>query len=215
MSSTNIERALKTEISRQVGQKNWESKVGIYHQCQMVECWKELYKYAPDTLPNKIWVYAYENPEGIWWKGDSSLIGELTKIVPYTDKKGITKPAHFTHNNYYVGSVKALGALPTSYTGNFRIDNIKFNLDLTKLPDLIHFNDVYLIHHLFSPKPELSLSPVARADYDSEDEPIGKKTKTVKKTVKKTTPPAVSVGADYDSEEEPIGKLVRQNAVRK
>jgi hypothetical protein len=177
-----------------------------------------------------IWEFVAKHPAGVYWKGSSHLLGQLTVIKNYTDKKGVSKPAHFSVHNCYVGSVNELGDEPMSYTGNFKILATKFNLNLAELADLRHMNGSFFIEHLFAPKPELAVADPEKHESEAvkafkklkeakEAEKTEKKAKTVKKTAPVKTAPAVSavsVGADYDSDDEPIGKkMVRQNAVRK
>jgi hypothetical protein len=220
MQSTNTEIALKTEIARQSGFKKYEEKVGDYNQYNMVLAWKTLAPYNASVVETMIWAYVASHPSGIHWKGDSHLLGNLTHIAPYTDKKGVSKPAHYSVNDYYVGSVNELGDEPMSYTGNFKISPKKFNLNLAELADLRHMNGAFFIEHLFAPKPELAVADPEK--HESEAVKAFKKLKEAKETekkakpVKKTAPVKTTLLADYDSEDEPIGgKLVRQNAVRK
>jgi len=220
MQSTNTEIALKTEIARQSGFKKYEEKVGDFNQYNMVLAWKTLAPYNAPVVETMIWEYISKHPSGMWWKGSSHLLGVLTHIAPYTDKKGVSKPAHFSANDCYVGSVNELGDKPMSYTGNFKISPIKFNINLAKLADLRHMNGAFFIEHLFTPKPELAVADPKKHESEAvkafkklkEAKEAEKKAKPVKKTVPKKAPVAT---ADSDSEDEPIGKLVRQNAVRK
>ena len=221
MQSTNTEIALKTEIARQSGFKKYEEQVGNYNQFNMVKAWQCLAPYNAPVVETMIWEYITSHPSGVWWKGESHLLGELTHIAPYTDKKGVSKPAHFSANDHYAGSVKELGDEPMSYTGNFKISPIKFNLNLAKLADLRHMNGAFYMEHLFAPKPELAVADPEKHESVAvkafkqlkETKEAEKKAKPVKKTAPKKAPVAT---ADYDSEDEPIGSmLVRQNAVRK
>jgi hypothetical protein len=222
MQSTNTEIALKTEIARQSGFKKYEEQVGNYNQFNMVKAWQCLAPYNAPVVETMIWEYITSHPSGVWWKGESHLLGELTHIAPYTDKKGVSKPAHFSANDHYAGSVKELGDEPMSYTGNFKISPIKFNLNLAKLADLRHMNGAFYMEHLFAPKPELAVANPEKHESVAvkafkqlkEAKEAEKKAKPVKKTAPKKT--AHVATADSDSEDEPIGnKLVRQNAVRK
>jgi len=223
MQSTNTEIALKTEIARQSGFKRYEEKVGDFNQYNMVLAWKTLAPYNAPVVETMIWEYVSKHPSSVYWKGSSHLLGQLTVIKNYTDKKGVSKPAHFSVNNCYVGSINELGDEPMSYTGNFKITDINFNINLAELADLRHMNGAFFIEHLFAPKPELAVADPKKHESEAvkafkklkEAKEAEKKAKPVKKTAPKKTAPAVSVSADYDSEDEPIGKLVRQNAVRK
>jgi hypothetical protein len=176
--SERMERALKTEISRQSGLKKFNEKVGQFNESKMVEGWKIMYEFVhprqPNVLPNVIWSWINENPECVYWKGDSHLVGQLSVIKPYTDKKGVTKPAHFSVNDKYIGSCKCLGNKPVSYTCYYKISQENFNLNISKLAALTLFNEVYNVADLFTPKRELKIENPAedKAEDDSDDEPI-------------------------------------------
>lgn len=103
----------------------FENTVVPHLEACLVKAWA---KAAP--FPSEAEALAYE--EDIWeyilnakWntfvKVDSAKLGIFTTLEPYTNKKGETKPAHFTHNGSYIGSTKQLGDKPVSYTGNFKI----------------------------------------------------------------------------------------------
>ena len=90
--------------------------------------------YAKHYCEEDIWEYIQEAKWNTYVKIDSAKIGVLTTIAPYTNKKDETKPAHFTHNGSYIGSIKQLGDKPVSYVGNFRITKEHFEAYLPENP---------------------------------------------------------------------------------
>ena len=150
--NSSVEIGLKTEIRRQVGLKEWEEKVGDYTQTHLVNTWKRmLVAGMEDEVKEMIWDYCLNSPNKLWLKVNSEKFGIKSTIGEYENKKGKKSLAHYTANGHYLGSVLKLGDKPVGYEGNFRLSKGRFKLDITKLPDLTHFNGAYLLQHLFSP----------------------------------------------------------------
>ena len=200
MTTDNIERGLKTEISRQVGIKNYQADVAQFNQNCLVNAWYMSYAIGGvrDELKEQIWEYVGLTMGQIWWYGKSNRMGVFTSIDDYVSKKAkITKTtkAHYTHNNKYYGSVKTYGTAPVAYDGHFRITRSQFNIDLSILPTICKgLKEPCEFIKLFTPKPELFV-PVPTL-------PSGRL--------------VLIVVENFDSDDEPIGdKLKRQNAARK
>ena len=141
--NTQLICGLKSEISRQVGKKDWESHCRDYTTICLFKAWKKL-EYA--EIMDLAWDYLENAPFQIWKTVKSDLMGIYSKIGEYTNKKGIKSQAHFSQNGKYLGSVKNLGDKPIGYMGNFRITRETFIFDTTELQT---FTD---IKQLFIPK---------------------------------------------------------------
>jgi hypothetical protein len=145
---------LKNQISRQVGLKNWEHNQGNYNQRALVDSWRLLYAHTTASIvEDAIWKYVLSYPSGIWKKEDTKTFGIFSKIGDYTNKKGVVSKAHFTQNDYYLGSVKSLGDKPKSYIGNFIITKERFTLKIEKLNEIKHLNGEYNLENLFEAIP--------------------------------------------------------------
>ena len=145
-------RAVKTECARQVGLKKHEEKVAEHAVRCTVDTWKVMYAAGlTEQLQVLIWKYVVSAPYTIFKQCDSKIFGVKTVIKPYTTKKGETFLAHFTVYNHYYGKVSKLGEEPIFYTGNFPVSSDRFTLDMTRLPSMQTFNDVYNLSELFVP----------------------------------------------------------------
>jgi hypothetical protein len=85
----------------------------------------------------ELWDYIQNARWGSYKQIQSSLIGVYTTISDYTNKKGETKPAHFSENGDYVGSIKQLGDKPVCYLGHFRITKARFEAYMPENPKQI------------------------------------------------------------------------------
>jgi len=189
--NTNIERGLKSEISRQVGIKNYQAEVAQFNQNCLVNAWYMSYAIGGvrDELEEQIWEYVELTMGQIWWYGKSNRMGLLTSIDDYVSKTkhkaDKTIKAHYTANKKYYGSVKTYGTNPVSYDGHFRITRGQFNIDISLLPTICKgLKEPCEFIKLFTPKPELFVPvPSERRvlivveSFDSDDEPIGEKMK--------------------------------------
>jgi hypothetical protein len=142
--NTDLICGLKTEISRQVGKKNWEGDCKDFITGCLFKAWKKL-EYA--EIMELAWDLIETAPYQTWTTVKSDLMGVFSKIGEYTNKKGIKSQAHFSQNGKYLGSVKALGDKPIGYMGNFRITRETFVFDTTNIHT---FTD---ITQLFIPMP--------------------------------------------------------------
>lgn len=143
----NMEIGLKAQINRQSGLKRWEAEKGAHTIDCMVEMWKEyqdcfnilaggkIFRWKT-TLEAKIWDFMLNGPARFSKKVSSSHFGLKTIIKDYTNKKGETKPAHFTHRGWYVGSTRQLGSEPVVYEGNFEINKNNFQICYDRLCEL-------------------------------------------------------------------------------
>ena len=127
----NIIVGLKSEVSRQVGFKNWEADCKDYTTSHLIKSWKTC---PADMVEELVWEYVEKAPLTLWKKCKSDLVGVFSKISDYTNKKGVKTRSHFTENGKYIGSVKALGDKPIGYEGNLQIKKDKFVFDATALP---------------------------------------------------------------------------------
>ena len=213
--NTNIERGLKTEISRQVGLKNYQGDIAQFNQNCLVNAWYMSYAVGGvrQELEEQIWEYVETTMGQMWWYGKSNLMGVLTRIDDYISKTKYkpdkTTKAHYTANKKYYGSVKIYGTAPVAYDGHFRITRSQFNIDLSILPTICKgLKEPCDFIKLFTPKPELFV-PV----------PMKVILMCGSTNVVPTVPSdrrVLIIEEDYDSDDEPIGdKLKRQNAVRK
>jgi hypothetical protein len=222
--NVSIEIGLKTEISRQVGARNYERCVGNYNQVCMVNAWKCLYDAGVrDVLSEMIWEHISDKKGygKTYYPCMSAEMG-LLSVIKDTDKKGVVKkPAHYSIYGNYVGSIKDLGPISTSYKGNFLVIRSDFNLNLDKLPSLTPFDDKMELHKLFSiknsppvvakPKPVVAKSPPVVA----KSPPVVAKPKpVVAKKKPKAVPKTAPIPADDSDEDMPIGLLIRKKAVR-
>lgn len=144
----NMEIGLKTQINRQSGLKRWEAEKGAHTIDCMVEMWKEYqdcfntlasyghHKRWSSTLEEKIWDFMLNGPARFSKKVSSSHFGLKTIIQDYKNKKGETKPAHFTHRGWYYGSTRQLGDKPVVYEGNFEINKNNFQICYDRLDEL-------------------------------------------------------------------------------
>lgn len=67
-----------------------------------------------------------------WWKGNSALIGVLSTIEDYTDKKGKTFPAHFTEFGHFLCRVSEENPVPFPYDGFFPICEERFRFVMNR-----------------------------------------------------------------------------------
>lgn len=128
------EYALKKEIKRQSTMKQKHK-----NQTELVF---ELLLKSLKTLQNPfeteeiLWDYIDKSKENhiIYFKQcDSKDLNIKTTIGDYTNKKGIVSKAHYTFHNKYFGSCKKLGNNPIYYSGNFRIEKERFDIDYNKV----------------------------------------------------------------------------------
>lgn len=123
------ERGLLSVASQHKGSVAFYENTVVPHlEATLVKSWMK----HPHTFvlgeEEDIWEYIQEAKWNTYVKIDSAKIGVLTTIADYTNKKHETKPAHFTHNGSYLGSIKQLGDKPISYVGNFRITKEHFEV---------------------------------------------------------------------------------------
>jgi hypothetical protein len=73
---------------------------------------------------------------------DSSVLGVLSIIKPYTNAKGVSHLAHYSIYDNYIAPVSKMGAEPTGYQGMFAINKhldkfrIVFPQNATEISDL-------------------------------------------------------------------------------
>ena len=149
-----MELGLKKQVKRQVGLKEWEQDVSKHTQTYLVDAWKKMLSNGmEDEVIEMIWDYCLSSPNKLWIHVDSKIFGILSTIGEYQNKKGDKSLAHFTENGHYLDSVFNLGKKPVGYKGYFRLSKIRFQIDITKLNTLTHFNGAYILEHLFKPIP--------------------------------------------------------------
>lgn len=142
------ERGLLSVASQHKGSVFFFENTVIPHlEASLVKAWA---KHADEE---DIWNYIQQARWNNYVKIDSAKIGILTTIKDYTNKKFETKPAHFTYNGDYLGSIKKLGDKPISYMGNFHITKEHFEVYLPKNPKRIA--------DFFRPKPVVSSEEVS------------------------------------------------------
>ena len=159
-----MEIGLKSQINRQAGLKRWEAEKGAHTIDCMVEMWKEYHgcynslasyghhKRWSSILEEKIWDFMLNGPARFSKKVSSSHFGLKTIIKDYTNKKGQSKPAHFTQRGCYFGSTKQLGSEPVVYEGNFEINKNNFQICYDRLDALERRDGHYNLSLIFFPK---------------------------------------------------------------
>jgi len=109
----------------------FETKVIPHLEASLVSAW------AKNFCEEDVWNYIENARWNTWVKMNSSALRIFTTIKDYTNKKGETKPAHFTENGSYFGSIKQLGDKPVGYNGHFHINKEHFEAYLPKDPKCI------------------------------------------------------------------------------
>ena len=145
---------LKSQVSRQVGLKNWTSKCDTYSRNSLMDSWRAMYlNGVPFSLiESMVFEYVKNAPFTIWWKGDSQLLGIKTTISDYTNKRGVTSKVHYTHCGTYFGSCKKLGNEPIFYVGNFRLDTENVEEHFAVVENKFKGDFQYDMAWLFEPK---------------------------------------------------------------
>lgn len=196
---------LKSEVSRQVGFKNWEADCKDYTTSCLIKSWKSS---PADMVEGLVWEYVENAPFSLWKKCKSDLVGVFSKIGEYENKKGVKSQAHFTENGKYIGSVKKLGDKPIGYEGNFQIKRDKFVFDATALPTCKSVGDLFRPYFV-PPEPVVVPTP--------EPEPKKVVIKVKKAKVEKPKPNLIIVESEDEDEEEniPIAKLIEKKKTEK
>jgi hypothetical protein len=123
------ERGLLSVASHHKGTVGFYENTVVPHlEATLVKAWKK------NADEEDIWEFIQNAKWNTFVKVDSAKLGILTTLEPYTNKKGETKPAHFTHNGNYIGSIKQLGDKPVSYEGHFRITKEHFEVYMPENP---------------------------------------------------------------------------------
>jgi hypothetical protein len=123
------ERGLLSVASQHKGSVAFFQETVVPHlEACLVKAWKK------NADEEDIWEYIQNAKWNTFVKMDSAKLGIFTKLEPYTNKKGETKPAHFTENGTYIGSTKQLGDKPVSYMGNFKITKEHFEVWIPENP---------------------------------------------------------------------------------
>jgi hypothetical protein len=149
------EYALKSQIARQSGLKNFQHQIGNHTLNCLVDMWKihlrltRLAKEQEEELKENIWKYVKQNPAELWGRMNSKLFGIKTTIAEYTNKKGVKSLAHYTANGNYLATVKSLGETPVHYEGNFRITQEHFTICFDRLDRLEKKDGFYNITQIF------------------------------------------------------------------
>lgn len=127
---------------------------GIKYNCKKqfngkVRAQHKLYDLTSKMLEH---LYKQRDQTGIWllletvkysFYLDSEIIGEYTRIKPYTNRRGKTHMAHYTINDKYYGSTENLGNKPVSYKGYFPLIFVKpvvsidFDLEYTSIESVL------------------------------------------------------------------------------
>jgi hypothetical protein len=126
------ENSLKKQINRQRGLKDCaEEKILARDQT--------IFKlmYVSDSEMDRdanVWNYVKDHEP--WWYGSSDLVGEMTVIKTYTNKKGHVSLAHFTSHGTYLHKANER-SVPVAYNGNFRVSREKFRYELLKCDRMV------------------------------------------------------------------------------
>lgn len=139
-------RGLKAEIMKQCSKKNFAENMNEKMMKILVESIKEVYKNDRKKAEELVWS---NYGDIVWLHIDSKLIGKKTTIKPYTNKKGKTHFAHFTEGGKYYGPVSKNGTVPFAYTGYFHFYKTELWLDHTKIPTMVHLNDLLMPKKVF------------------------------------------------------------------
>lgn len=160
---TSTEISLKGEIKRQGFFKREALAAEDFNQTQLVNTWKLLLENRfYEQLDIMVWTYINNAPFKIYKKMNSKVFGQFTTIKDYTNKKGVTFPAHYTIHNHYIGPVSKLGNRPVPYDGNFAINREQFTLHIDRIAKLTIFEGSYDLSKLFE--------PVSIVDDDDDDD---------------------------------------------
>jgi len=124
---------LKTEVKRQVGLKNWETKKNERTTNYLIKAWMGM-AWGNTSEGSNIDIaekmaWEYTKYTGISKKIESKEIGVFTTIADYKKKNGDIIKAHYSECGTYIGSVKKLGDKPVSYRGWFDITPERFRID--------------------------------------------------------------------------------------
>ena len=128
MSATQ-ENGLKYQVARQRDMKlNVEAKYAVA-SAEIFKNWNMLktLKIPKKDLDEMIWKYV--DSQKFWQTCESALVGELSRIDNYTNKRGKVSRAHFSKWGKYLK--KAENENPSSYEGNFPITQDLWKYTLT------------------------------------------------------------------------------------
>lgn len=128
-SNNNIIVGLKTQVKRQAGLKRFNENVANHAEDALLNAWLQLHSMGVDIEP-LVWSYMETPDFNKFLNIDSKLIGVTTSIMDYTDRKGNIKPAHFTLNGKYYGSINVYGPYLVHYQGNFKITKEHFKVQV-------------------------------------------------------------------------------------
>lgn len=199
--NANLIIGLKSEVSRQVGFKNWEADCKDYTTSCLIKSWKSC---PADMIEGIVWEYVENAPFSLWKKCKSDLVGVFSKIGEYENKKGVKSQAHFTENGKYIGSVNKLGDKPVGYEGNFQIKRDKFVFDATALPTCKSVGELFRPY--FVPPEPVSPPPVIVK---------GEKRIIKVKKVKKEKPLLIIEDESEEEDNIPIAKLIEKKKAEK
>jgi hypothetical protein len=165
----------KAVVSYRTQMEN-EEEAKCYAVGALLNSWKMIYSLGMTTqLEEMIWNYVdgKKTPyEAMIYKTiDSSLIGKKSIIADYTNKKGKTHRAHYSHfvgNQCYLGSTSKLGEEPISFKTKLRITKDKFTIDIDRLPEVSLISELFDIIEVKQQKKK----PVLVVDDEEDDLPI-------------------------------------------
>ena len=147
--NTILENGLKSQISRQVGLKNWEHQTGKNIENHLIVAWKKMCSLGLENeVSELIWDY---NNDGKYIYTNSVNVNILSNIGTYENKKGVKSLAHYTNRGHYIGSVSKCGTEPIPYDGWFIISKTYFKIDFTKLNTIEKIGGEYKFSSLFTP----------------------------------------------------------------
>ena len=140
--------SLKKQIIRYRNEADREEEAKLYACKALLESWRELYMMDMDEgmLETMIWKFFENPPQKLNFKipVESEIFGLRTIIKDYTNLKGRTHKAHFTHSDKYLGSVLKYGKEPISYKGYFALNKTNFSIDLSRLINAKLFRDIFV-----------------------------------------------------------------------
>jgi hypothetical protein len=101
-------------------------------------------------------LWAYVKEHWVFWRGNSSVVGVVSTIADYTNKKGETFPAHWTENREYLHRADAPNDTPITYDGYFHITPERFRVR-SLIPKGKPIRRPMTLAEMFEPLPELKM----------------------------------------------------------
>ena len=112
---------LKVASYHKIRGNNLAERVGDAEKCIVGMCVK-----MREGYDEMVWAYVKEH--WAYWRGNSSLVGTVSVISNYTNKKDETFLAHFTENEGFLHRADAPNDEPITYDGYFRITPERFRI---------------------------------------------------------------------------------------